>query len=166
MLYSEFLAGTGAVENQASYDEYKRVEKIYMESDHCTKEDAYRMAKVETVKQYEARVKAERKKEMTWVLENIIPAAAFIRGMSEKEDYFRRNFLYASPCGNIWELRVERYINGGAVVLYSLWCNDKQIDLKQYCSYGLLPSAEFQSYRADWHDKSLKELEDLFGYIA
>lgn len=166
MLYSEFLAGTGAVENQASYDEYKRVEQIYMESDHCTKEDAYRMAKVETVKQYEARTKAERKKERAWVLENIIPAAAYIRGMSEKEDYFRRNFLYASPCGNIWELRVERYINGGAVVLYSLWCNGKQIDLKQYCSYGLLPSAEFQSYRADWHDKSLKELQDLFGYIA
>lgn len=165
MLYSEFLEGTGAVENQASYDEYKRVEQIYMESDHCTKEDAYRMAKVETLKQYEARMKAEQKKELAWVMENIIPAASYIRGMAEKNGQWT-NFSFRSPCGNLWELREEKNINFGSVVLYSLWCNDKQVDLKRYCSYGLLPRAEFPSYRADWHDKSLKELEDLFGYIA
>lgn len=165
MLYSEFLEGTGAVENQASYDEYKRVEQIYMESDHCTKEDAYRMAKVETVEQREAKMKAERKKELAWVLENIIPAAAYIRGMAEKDGQWT-NFMFRSPCGNLWELRKEKDINCGSVVLYSLWCNEKQIDLRKYCSYGLLPRAEFQSYRADWHDKSLKELQDLFGYIA
>lgn len=159
MLYSEFLAGTGAVENQASYDEYKRVEQIYMESDHCTKEDAYRMAKVETVKQYEARMKAERKKEQAWVMENIIPAASYIRGMAEKDGQWT-NFSFHSPCGNLWELKLEREINGWLVMLYSFWCNGKQV-IDQ-----LLPSAEFQSYYADWHDKNLKELEDLFGYIA
>lgn len=159
MLYSEFLAGTGAVENQASYDEYKRVEQIYMESDHCTKEDAYRMAKVETVKQYEARMKAERKKERAWVMENIIPAASYIRGMAEKDGQWT-NFSFRSPCGNLWELKLEREINGRSVMLYSFWCNGKQV-IDQ-----LLPSAEFQSYYADWHDKNLKELEDLFGYIA
>lgn len=159
MLYSEFLAGTGAVENQASYDEYKRVEQIYMESDHCTKEDAYRMAKVETVKQYEARMKAERKKEQAWVMENIIPAASYIRGMAEKDGQWT-NFSFRSPCGNLWELKLERKINGCSVMLYSFWCNGKQV-IDQ-----LLPSAEFQSYYADWHDKNLKELEDLFGYIA
>lgn len=100
MLYSEFLEGTGAVENQASYDEYKRVEQIYMESDHCTKEDAYRMAKVETVEQREAKMKAERKKELAWVLENIIPAAAYIRGMAEKDGQWT-NFMFRSPCGNL-----------------------------------------------------------------
>lgn len=166
MLYSEFLEGTGAVENQASYDEYKRVEQIYMESAHCTKEDAYRMAKVETVKQYEARMKTEQKKELAWVMENIIPAASFIRGMSEKADYFRRNPVYCSPCGNVFELKLEHEINCGSVRLYSFWCNDKQIDLEKCCSYSLLPAAEIQTYRADWHDKDLAELEDLFGYIA
>jgi len=166
MLYSEFLEGTGAADNQASYNEYKRVEQIYMESEHCTKTDAYRMAVVETVAQYEARMKAERKAEESWVLKNIIPAASFIRGMSEKEDSFRTNPVYKSPCGNVWKLRLEKEINCGSVKLYSLWCNDWKVPLMAYCMYSLLPGAELQTYRADWHDKSLKELEDLFGYIA
>lgn len=165
MLYEEFLKGTGAVDSPASYAEYKRVELIYTESDHCTKQDAYRMAKVETVKQHEAKMKAERKNELAWVRQNIIPAAAYIRGMSEKQDYFRRDFTYRSPAGNLFELRLERDINCGSVKLYSFWCNGKKIDTES-TGYGLLPSAEFQSYRADWHDKTLKELEDLFGYIA
>lgn len=166
MLYEEFLAGTKAVDTTETFAEYQRVEAIYMQSDLMTKEDAYRMAKVETVAQRKAKLRKAQKAELQWVLENIISAAAFIRGMSEKEDCFRKNFFYASPCGNIWELREEKEINGRSVVLYSLWRDNEQIDLSQHCSYSLLPSAEFQSYRADWHDKSLKELEDLFGYIA
>lgn len=168
MLYSEFLDGTGAVENQQTYNEYKRVEQIYMESEHCTKADAYRMAVVETVEQYETRIKAERKKEIAWVKENIIPAAAYIRGMSEKAPYLRRDssFVYISSCGNLFELKLVHNINCGSVMLYELWINSKKVDLKAHCQYGLLPSAEFQTYRADWHDKSLKQLEDLFGYIV
>ena len=166
MLYSEFLEGTGAVDTEASYAEYKRVEMIYMESDHCTKQDAYRMAQVETVKEHEAKMKKARKAEEAWVLDNIIGAAAFIRGMSEKQDYFRKNFVYASPCGNIFELKLEQEFNGGSVKTYSFFINGKQVNLKEHCIYGLLPSAEFQSYRADWHDKTLSELEELFGYIA
>lgn len=166
MLYNEFLEGTGAVDNEASYAEYKRVELIYMESDHCTKQDAYRMAQVETVKQFEKRMKQARKEEKTWVLDNIIGACAFIRGMSEKKDFFRKNFVYASACGNVFTLKLEQEINCGSVKLYSLHINDEEIDLSKYCGYRWMPSAEIQSYRADWHDKSLKELEDLFGYIA
>lgn len=165
MMYSEFLAGTGAVESPETYAEFQRVEQIYMESEHMTKADAYRMAVVETVEQHEAKMAAERKKELAWVKENIIPAAAFIRGMSEKQDYFRRNFTYLSPAGNLFELRLERNINCGSVMMYSFWCNEKKIDTRS-TGYGLLPSSEFQSYRADWHDKTLGELEALFGYIA
>ena len=165
MLYEEFLNGTGAVDNQASYNEYKRVEAFYMACDAMTKEDAYRMAKVETVAQYEAKMKKARKAELKWVTENIIPAAAFIRGMSEKQDYFRKNFTYTSDCGNTFEIREVKEINGRSVVLYEFWANGKKLDTSG-CGYGLLPSAEFPSYRADWHDKSLKELEDMFGYIA
>lgn len=165
MLYSEFLEGTGAVDTQESYAEYKRVEEIYMAADTMTKQDAYRMARVVTEKELEKRAKVERKKELAWVKENIISAAAYIRGMSEKESW-DDNKRFLTPCGNLFELRLEREINGRSVMLYSFWCNGKQIDLKRYCSYGLLPSAEFQTYRADWHDKNLKELEDLFGYIA
>ena len=79
MLYHEFLEGTGAVDNQASYDEYKRVEAFYMACDGMTKEDVYRMAKVETVAQYEARMEKAREDELAWVMQNIIHAAAFIR---------------------------------------------------------------------------------------
>lgn len=162
MLYNEFLAGTGAIDNQANYNEYKRVEQIYMESDHCTKEDAYRMARVITAKD----IKKQRKDEIKWVKQNIISAAAFVRGMAEKEDTWEgMNYRYLTPCGNLFELRLNRQINGYSVCLYEFFVNDKQIDTSE-TGYNLLPSAEFQSYRADWHDKSLKELEDLFGYIA
>lgn len=75
MLYSEFLAGTGAVDNQESYNEYKRVERIYLEADSCTKEDAYRMARVVT----EEDVERERNDEIRWVEQNVISAAAFVR---------------------------------------------------------------------------------------
>lgn len=162
MLYNEFLAGTGAIDNQANYNEYKRVEQIYMESDRCTKEDAYRMAKVITEKD----IKKQRKDEIKWVKQNIISAAAFVRGMAEKEGTWEgMNYRYLTPCGNLFELRLNRQINGYSVCLYEFFVNDKQIDTSE-TGYNLLPSAEFQSYRADWHDKSLKELEDLFGYIA
>lgn len=161
MLYSEFLAGTGAVDNQESYNEYKRVERIYLEADSSAKEDAYRMARVVT----EEDVERERNDEIRWVEQNVISAAAFVRGMSEMADYFRTNFVYASPAGNVFELVLERDINGGSVKLYSFWCNGERIDTG-YTGRTLLDSAEIQSYRADWYDKSLEELEDLFGYIA
>lgn len=166
MLYNEFLEGTGAVDNEASYNEYKRVEQIYMESDHCTKQDAYRMAQVETVKQYEKRMKRARKDEIEWVLGNIIGACSFIRGMHEKKNPFSRDFTYVSPCGNIFDLKMEKEINCGSVTLYSLHINGNEIELRNHCHYGLIPGAEIPSYRAEWHDKDLKELEELFGYIA
>lgn len=161
MLYNEFLAGTGAIDNQANYNEYKRVVQIYMESDHCTKEDAYRMAKVITEKD----IKKQRKDEIEWVKQNIISAAAFVRGMSEKNGIYYKNFVYASPVGNVFELALEREFNGGSVRLYEFFANGKKIDTSS-TGRSLIDSAEIQSYRADWHDKSLKELEDLFGYIA
>lgn len=166
MLYSEFLEGTKAVNNEATYAEYKRVEQIYMAADMMTKEDAYRMAQAETEDQYMARMQEAQKKELAWVKENIIAAAAYIRGMAEKQSYLKDGgWWWNSPCGNFWELRLERDINCHSVMLYSLWCNGKQIDM-EISGYRLLPSAEFQSYRADWHDKTLAELEELFGYIA
>ena len=165
MLYEEFLKGTGAVDSPASYDEYKRVELIYTESEHCTKQDAYRMANVVTIAEHEKQQKKARKKELAWVMENIIPAAAYIRGMSEKQDPFRRDLTYTTPVGNKFELVLIREINCGAIKQYEFRCNGKKIDTTS-TGYGLLPGAEFQSYRADWHDKSLKELEDLFGYVV
>lgn len=165
MLYEEFLKGTGAVENKATFNEYERVEQIYMESNHMSKEDAYRMAKVETIKEHGKKIAKERKTEKAWVLANIIPAAAFIRGMSEKANGIRSNYSFVSPCGNRFELRLVREINCGSVKLYEMWINDKKVDMNGR-AYHFLPSAEFSSYRADWHDKSLEELKHLFGYIA
>ena len=165
MLYEEFLKGTGAVETKATWDEYQRVEQIYMESSLMTKEDAYRMAQVVTIKEHEKHMAQERKTEMAWVMENIFSAAAFIRGMSEKKGYSEKAFAYTSPCRNRFELRLVREINCGSVMLYELWANGKQIDAHS-TGYGLLPSAEFSSYRANWPGKTKEELEDLFGFIA
>lgn len=165
MLYSEFLVGTGAVDCKESYTEYKRVEQIYMESDHCTKEDAYRMARVVTVKEHEKMMKLERKEEEAWVRDNIISAAAFIRAIAELNGSYGPDYFYFSPCGNQYQLKLFREINGGSVMLYEMFVNSQQIDTSEL-GFKYLARAEFPSYRAGWHRKSRKELEDLFGYIA
>lgn len=165
MLYREFLEGTGAVDNEDSYKEYKRVEQIYMESDHCTKEDAYRMARVETYKEREARQKKERKAELKWVKENVIGAAAFIRGMAEKNmDWTMYEMNYQSTCGNKYTLKTERRI--GSTELYSLWCNGKKVLDETSESGWMIDRAEIASYRANWYNTTLEELKNLFGYIA
>lgn len=160
MLYNEFLEGTGAIDTPANYAEYKRVEEIYMAADSMTKADAYRMAVVVTEKDY----KKQQKAEIAWVKQNIIPAAAFVRGMSEKACWFRDSKYWCSDLGNFFELRLERDINCGSVRLYSFWCNDKKIDVSS-TGRTYVESAEIQSYRARWHDKTREELEELFGYI-
>ncbi|MBE6954498.1 MAG: hypothetical protein E7449_01125 [Ruminococcaceae bacterium] len=166
MLYSEFLAGTGAVDNEESYKEYKRVEAIYMESSLMTKEYAYRMARVITVKEHEKQMKKARKAEIEWVMQNIIPAAAFIRGMAVKDgSWSGMNYWHRTSCGNLFELKLNREINGYSVLLYDFFVNGKRIDTSE-SGYKVLPSAEFLSYRANWHDKSRDDLEALFGYIA
>ena len=92
MLYNEFLEGTGAIDTPANYAEYKRVEEIYMAADSMTKTDAYRMAVVVTEKDY----KKQQKAEIAWVKQNIIPAAAFVRGMSDKASGFRDSKYWLS----------------------------------------------------------------------
>ena len=45
MLYQEFLAGTKAHENSNTFGQYETIEKIYMDCEDMTKEDAYRLWK-------------------------------------------------------------------------------------------------------------------------
>lgn len=45
MLYSEFLKGTRAPETPESYEQYQLIEKIYMDCEGMTKEEAYRIWK-------------------------------------------------------------------------------------------------------------------------
>lgn len=45
MLYSEFLEGTKARDNEHNYHVYKTLEGLYMDSDTATKEDVYKAAK-------------------------------------------------------------------------------------------------------------------------
>lgn len=165
MLYSEFLKGTGAVDNQETYNEYKRVEQIYMEADSMTKEDAYRMAVVVTEKEAKKIQKKAQKQEIEWVLDNILAASAFIRGMSEKRSYCGSDYTFISECGNRFELRKERDINCGSVILYEMFINGEKADLGDFY-YKLLPRSEFPTYRANWHNKTKAELEEMFGYIA
>lgn len=159
MLYEEFLKGTGAVDNQASYDEYKRVEAFYMACDAMTKEDVYRMAKVETVAQREAKMKKTRKLEADWVKANLLGASSFIRAASEKEDYFRPFPRYRSECGNLYELRIGWKVNDW-IVQYDLFINGKMVENSR------ISSDECQSYRARWMWMTKEQLEEIFGFIA
>lgn len=43
MLYSEFLTGTEATDNEWTYSEYKRIEKIYNDNNEMSKAEAYKM---------------------------------------------------------------------------------------------------------------------------
>lgn len=45
MLYSEFLRGTKADENSQTYEQFLAIEKIYMDCEHMSKEQAYRLWK-------------------------------------------------------------------------------------------------------------------------
>lgn len=45
MMYSEFLKGTGAPENSQSYEQFLKIEQIYMDCEHMSKEQAYRIWK-------------------------------------------------------------------------------------------------------------------------
>ena len=85
--------------------------------------------------------------------------------MSDKASGFRDRKYWLSDLGNLFELRLERDINCGSVLLYSFWCNDKKIDVSS-TGGTLVESAEIQSYRAGWQGKTREELEKLFGYIA
>lgn len=40
MMYSEFLKGTGAPENSKTYEQFLKIEQIYMDCDHMSKEKA------------------------------------------------------------------------------------------------------------------------------
>ena len=50
MMYSEFLKGTGAPENSETYEQFLKIEQIYMDCDHMSKEKAYRLWKSTYVK--------------------------------------------------------------------------------------------------------------------
>ena len=45
MMYSEFLKGTGAPENSKTYEQFLKIEQIYMDCNHMSKEKAYRLWK-------------------------------------------------------------------------------------------------------------------------
>lgn len=44
-MYSEFLKGTGAPENSQSYEQFLKLEQIYMDCEHISKEQIYRIWK-------------------------------------------------------------------------------------------------------------------------
>lgn len=58
MLYTEFLRGTGAPESKDTYEQYKKIEQIYMECSQMTKQEAYSIWK----KTYGKELKYKRKK--------------------------------------------------------------------------------------------------------
>jgi hypothetical protein len=45
MLYDEFLDGTKAIQNKSTYEQYELLEKIYMDCEHVSKDDIYRIWK-------------------------------------------------------------------------------------------------------------------------
>lgn len=58
MMYNEFLAGTGAPENNESYAQFKLIEQIYMDCEHMSKADAYAIWK----KTYGKELKAKKRR--------------------------------------------------------------------------------------------------------
>lgn len=57
MMYNEFLAGTGAPENKESYNQFKLIEKIYMDCEQMSKAEAYSIWKKTYGKELKARKK-------------------------------------------------------------------------------------------------------------
>lgn len=62
MMYSEFLKGTGAPENSKTYEQFLKIEQIYMDCDHMSKEKAYRLWKSTYGKEAKLAKKGKRRK--------------------------------------------------------------------------------------------------------
>ena len=146
MMYNEFLAGTGAPENKESYNQFKLIEKIYMDCEQMSKAEAYSIWKKTYGKELKARKKrmADRAQMLLSPLEefealpdqeqtriarelNRMAHKAWYDGDGSSYSFCMSGRCYTDSFGIVWFIKQTGYAPNGSTIYGLFACVDGMI---------------------------------------
>lgn len=146
MMYNEFLAGTGAPENKESYNQFKLIEKIYMDCEQMSKAEAYSIWKKTYGKELKARKKrmADRAQmllspveefealpdqEQTRIVRELNRMAhkAWYEGDGSSYSFCMSGRCYTDSFGIVWFIKQTGYAPNGSTIYGLFACVDGTI---------------------------------------
>lgn len=151
MMYNEFLAGTGAPENKESYDQFKMIEKIYMDCEQMSKAEAYSIWK----KTYGKELKARKKRMLDRANMLLSPVDDFDRLPTQEQNRIVRELgkmahrawyesdgssysfcmsgrCYTDSFGIVWYIKQTGYAPNGSTIYGLFACVDGTIRNAHY----------------------------------
>lgn len=151
MMYNEFLAGTGAPENKESYNQFKLIEKIYMDCEQMSKADAYSIWKKTYGKELKARKKrmADRAQMLLSPVEefealpdqeqtriarelNRMAHKAWYEGDGGSYSFCMSGRCYTDSFGIVWFIKQTGYAPNGSTIYGLFACVDGTIRNAHY----------------------------------
>lgn len=151
MMYNEFLAGTGAPENKESYNQFKLIEKIYMDCEQMTKAEAYSIWKKTYGKELKARKKrmADRAQMLLSTVEefdalpdqeqariaqelNRMAHKAWYEGDGSSYSFCMSGRCYTDSFGIVWFIKQTGYAPNGSTIYGLFACVDGTIRNAHY----------------------------------
>lgn len=146
MMYNEFLAGTGAPENKESYNQFKLIEKIYMDCEQMSKAEAYSIWKKTYGKELKARKKrmADRAQMLLSTVEefealpdqeqtriarelNRMAHKAWYEGDGSSYSFCMSGRCYTDSFGIVWFIKQTGYAPNGSIIYGLFACADGTI---------------------------------------
>lgn len=146
MMYNEFLAGTGAPENKESYNQFKLIEKIYMDCEQMSKSEAYSIWKKTYGKELKARKKrmADRAQMLLSPVEefealpdqeqtriarelNRMAHKAWYEGDGSSYSFCMSGRCYTDSFGIVWFIKQTGYAPNGSTIYGLFACVDGTI---------------------------------------
>ncbi len=151
MMYNEFLAGTGAPENKESYNQFKLIEKIYMDCEQMSKAEAYSIWKKTYGKELKARKKrmADRAQMLLSTVEefdalpdqeqariaqelNRMAHKAWYEGDGSSYSFCMSGRCYTDCFGIVWFIKQTGYAPNGSTIYGLFACVDGTIRNAHY----------------------------------
>lgn len=151
MMYNEFLAGTGAPENKESYNQFKLIEKIYMDCEQMSKAEAYSIWKKTYGKELKARKKrmADRAQMLLSTVEefdalpdqeqariaqelNRMAHKAWYEGDGSSYSFCMSGRCYTDSFGIVWFIKQTGYAPNGSTIYGLFACVDGTIRNAHY----------------------------------
>lgn len=151
MMYNEFLAGTGAPENKESYNQFKLIEKIYMDCAQMSKAEAYSIWKKTYGKELKARKKrmADRAQMLLSQVEefealpdqeqtriarelNRMAHKAWYEGDGSSYSFCMSGRCYTDSFGIVWFIKHTGYAPNGSTIYGLFACVDGTIRNAHY----------------------------------
>lgn len=151
MMYNEFLAGTGAPENKESYNQFKLIEKIYMDCEQMSKTEAYSIWKKTYGKELKVRKKrmADRAQLLLSPVEefdalpdqeqtriarelNRMAHKAWYEGDGSSYSFCMSGRCYTDSFGIVWFIKQTGYAPNGSTIYGLFACVDGTIRNAHY----------------------------------